>query len=454
MNSGGGSNCSVADFVEGSTSKDIAVLRRGFEAVCMLGALRQRRGASGMTLVLPGAAALKEIAAKIDKVEKSADNAAAEELEGLLRAHILPMKLVSADDWMQTPVGSDLRKRVGVKTAAGGKIVLENGAELERDDEFRQYVSKYRGDRGETQSIWRVAKGEMPMDGAAWEPARPGKTGGSDGGNCRRRCIVEAFEASEALARSQPGCRYLEPFLVRVVSLLNFLETVAHETYALVLSAVSADPVSTLVILLEPYREKEAGVCISDELLQRWNGEMVFIDAQAEYLHHLEEAQKAFGTDDMLQKTAGIRQKILELETAGFVNAISGAYKELGGADKQWRDEIRFDSLCWQSRHANGDDEPFACFECLLSHRKRALMNIPALRSDLLSAAELFAKMKPFVQSPGFLYVPASVEAYTRAGLAAQLFSEAHERLRSVHCRLMNENTAAVFARLMQKTPQ
>ena len=421
----------------------------------MMGALRHRRGTSGMTLVLPGAAALKEIAAKTNKVEKSGDNAAAEELETLLRAHILPVKLVSVDDWMQAPVGSDLRKRVGVKQTQGSKVVLENGAELERDPDFKQYASKFRGDRGETQSVWRLAKGEMPMDGAAWEPqARPGKTGGSDSGDCRRRCFGEAFEKSEALARSQPGFRFLEPFLTRAVSLLNFLEMNAHEVYARVLAMVSADPVSTLVILLEPYRAKDAGACISDELLQRWNGEMVFIDAQAEYLGHLEAAQMAFGTPDVLEKAAAIRQKISALKTdaAAFAKAIGNAYTELGGAEKQWRDEVRFDSLCWQNRRAAGDDEPFVCFECLMSHRKRALMNIPTLRGDLLSAPELFGKIEQFVQSPAFLYVPASAEVNVGTGSCAHLFKEALERLQTVQCRLMNENTAAVFVKLLQKS--
>lgn len=452
MNSGGGSNCSVADFVEGSTSKDIVALRRGLEAVCMLGAVRPRRGASGMTLVLPGSAAQKEIAAKTDKVEKGADNAAADELETLLRAHILPMKLVTADDWMQSAVGSDLRKRVGVKSAAAGKVMLDNGAELERDADFRQYVSKFRGERGETQSVWRVVKGEMPTTGDAWEPMRPSKTGGSDGGDCRRRCVVAAFEASEALARSAPGFRYLEPFLARAVSLLNFLEDCSPDTYARALGMVSADPVSTLVILLEPYREKNVVACIGDELVQRWNGEMIFVDAQAEYQRHLKAAYAHYGTAEILATAASIRGEVLKNENpAAFVKAIGEAYSKLpdGGAAKQWRDEIRFDSLCWQSRRANGDDEPFACFECMLSHRERALLNIPTLRGDLLSATELFTKIGHFVKSAAFLYLPAPPEAYQDA--ESRLFAEALERLQSVQCRLMTETTAALFMRLMQR---
>jgi hypothetical protein len=271
-------HCRIFQWVE-AQDPDLAAAIRD---LCLERALSPAGPAGGVTFLYP-----KEKEYRAEIVSKAYSDEA-EEAVKLIESLIIPDALVQGADFSRRPVGSKLGVKYVVESADSMKVKIANGVELVPSSDFSPLES-----RANKLAIWVIAKGRLPLKGEAYKappPERRAKHGGGDSGVSGiglndRQLLAANTEGEFDRCMKRDKCRSHNPYLAKVVSLLNYLKAKAGDVLLKVMPVLDYDPVVTFYLLLEPYKTRGEHL-IPDSLLfgdGAWNGADAYGNAVSEY---------------------------------------------------------------------------------------------------------------------------------------------------------------------------
>jgi hypothetical protein len=449
--------CRIFQWVEAQDPAFAAAINR----LCLEGALSPGGRGAGVTFLYP------EDKAYRDEIIEKAYTDEADEAEKLVCSLIIPDALLTGADFSRRAVGSRTGVKYGVESADASRVKLTGGVELTPARDF-QTLAKREG----SIAIWLVSKGRLPLSGEAYKApaARGAKTGGravrgGNGGMSDRAQLALTVECEFDRCMKQDRCRAHNPYLARVVSLLNYLRVAAPETYAAVLPVLDYEPIVSFYLLLEPCKTAGAFL-IPDSLLfgpagSAWNGAEAYANAVEEYKAAFssmaglspdpsKEAPYAFRDHaavaaqvDAVRQAIGqhnprqvpqlvhdaystlVAQNSIQglgpvLPDATLQNLASGAAPGDTGAKKLWQDEFRFivhEALQTMRQLPAYASDVFANIVRDIHTAwpgnqyvdETRLANLADLRSNVEPRTSLLLLLK-FVNSTDFLYTPAPPE--------------------------------------------
>lgn len=252
--------CNIMDWLE-ATDPSFAEM---VQELCLTPQLSAKR--HGVTLLYPS----KDVRSEFLKLGAEGDGVKA---QALFEAHVVPTYLGKASDF--TPkIGTNARVLLGVKSASGKKVTLDNGAVLEPQPGFEARPRRAAGGSVENRvAIWAVTEGKVPTSGKAFDP-RSLKTGGVEAGaNMSRALAIRSIEEAylQSLADPDPSLRSDLPLLRGLLGLLATLkEGGFQEDMLKALCALDRNP-ACLYILVEPYKTTP-GHYLSDACIAAWGG--------------------------------------------------------------------------------------------------------------------------------------------------------------------------------------
>jgi hypothetical protein len=447
-------HCRIFQWIEAQDPELAGAIRD----LCLEGALAG--GRRGATFLYP-----KDKAHRAEIVDKAYTDEA-DEAARLIEALIIPDALLQSADFKGRPVGSRLGVKYTVEGAEGGKVHLAGGVELVPADGFNP-----RGAFGSRLAVWVITRGRPPLEGEHYRPPPPeqrgsvprhggGLTGGAGAGLNERQIIAANTEAEFDRCMKRDHCRTHNPYLARVVSLLNYLKAKAGGTLQKVLPVLDYEPAVSFYLLFEPYKTRGEYLIPTPLLFGdgAWNGADAYGNAVEEYeaifrglpavaatapdpqsgapavaYVFRDRAAVAARVDAERQRIGGLNprqapQAVQEsYATLCQHNTISGlgpvlpeaTLKALGGSKKLWQDEQRFTlhEALQELRHGSYTTETFAGIvrdlrtavpgddyvrELRLSCATDLKINV-APRHELLMLAK-------FVNSTDFLYTPVAPE--------------------------------------------
>ncbi len=434
-------HCRIFQWVEDQDPEFAKAIRQ----LCLEGALAPNARTPGVTFLYP-----KEAAYRQEIIEKAYDDP--DNAQKMVEALIVPDVLLQAGDFSRRPVGNRCGVAFKVESAGNGKVVLADGVELVPSG-FATMAS-----RTGALAVWAVAKGRLPQAGAPYSPAaparRPGppvRRGGAAGGGGDRCALACAVEAEFDCCAAKGRLLECNPYLARVVSLLNYLKANHADVLEAARPALDYDPVVCFYLLFEPYKTRGAYL-VPDAVLfgdGAWNCADAYGNAVQEFEAFFRaEAKDAAGpfmyrdraaVAAQIDKTARQRigagnprsapQAVLDVYAAlSAQNAIGGmgpvlpdaAARALAAPKKLWQDEFRFTVFeALQSMRA----EPYSSDTfCGIVRDIRAawpgddyvaetrLTNLADLRSNV-SPGTMLTLLAKFINSTDLLYLPAAPEA-------------------------------------------
>jgi hypothetical protein len=270
--------CRIYQWIEAQDASFAAAIRD----LCLEGALSPG-GRGGVTFLYP-----KDNAYRAEIVDKAYSDDADEAVK-LIESLIIQDALVTGTDFTRRAIGSRLGIKYVVEGADATKVKLAGGIELVPAEDFRPLER-----RSKDIAVWVVAKGRLPLTGEAFKAAPQerkktpgaGARGGAESGTLNdRQLMAAAVEGEFDRCMRQDHCRTHNPYLAKVVSLLNFLQHRSPETYQKVLPMLDYDPVVCFYLLLEPYKARGEFLIADSELFGdgAWNGADAYGSAVAEY---------------------------------------------------------------------------------------------------------------------------------------------------------------------------
>ena len=178
-----------------------------------------------------------------------------------------------------------------------------------------------------------------------------------------RAAFADNVEGEFNRCMAKDGCRSHNPYLEKVVSLLNFLKVRHNVIYQRALFVIDYEPVSTFFILMEPYKDPRSGeYFIPEHVLfgaDGWGGAFLCQNAIEEYMAFFEETAKS--SDAIARQVDKIRTRIMgNADPSQSVLAVQAAYNEFESQNsiqgyplpaaarqptrgrKHWQDELRF----------------------------------------------------------------------------------------------------------------
>ena len=208
-----------------------------------------------------------------------------------------------------------------------------------------------------------------PVTGGGYRrppPRKPTVRGGADRRHnqySHRPAFADGVEEEFNKCMAADGCRTHNPYLEKVVSLLNFLKLKHNELYQKALFVIDYEPISTFFILMEPYKNPNSGEPFIPERVLfgdgGWNGTFLCEDAITEYMRFFEVTANA--SDVIAGQADIIRTRIMNnADTSQAVLSLQMAYNELETKNtilgfklpaaawqptkgrKHWQDELRF----------------------------------------------------------------------------------------------------------------
>jgi hypothetical protein len=238
--------------------------------LCLEGQLSPNKRAPGVTFLYPKEKAYRDKI--IDMRDSDADEAAR-----LIESLIIPDVLLQGSDFQRRPVGSRLGVKYDVEPPVErGRVKLSCGVELALADDFHTLARR----EGQL-AIWNVTKGQLPTSGDRYAPPlaeRKARLGGARAGDDRAgeraRIAAKTAEEFDHCMRAD-GCRERNPYLAKVVSLLNCLKMKYPDLLTTILPALDYEPFVSFYLLLEPH--KTEGFLIPDEVLAAWGGADLWI---------------------------------------------------------------------------------------------------------------------------------------------------------------------------------
>ena len=435
--------CRIFQWVEAQDADFAQAIRD----LCLEGALSPGGRSSGVTFLYP-----KEKVYRKEIID--ATYADADEAEKLVQSLIVPDALVASADFNRRPNGSRLGVKYAVESADSSKVKLAGGVELALAEDFHP-MSRRAGDI----AVWIVTKGRLPLTGDAYKApsgerkdkqggARVARGGAVDGTLNDRQVLAATVEGDFDRCMRADRCHTHNPYLGKVVSLLNFLKARAPETLATVLPLLDYDPVVCFYLLVEPYKST-GEFLIQDALLfgdGGWNGADAYGSAVKEFeaffamkpagdsqAYVFRDRAAAAAQIDKVRQSIGSTQsgrqgpQLVQEAYAAFVsqNAVQGmgpilpdaTIRALGGAKKLWQDEFRFvvHAALEEMRAAPYSTDTFASIVRDLRTRRQgnnyaAELELVDLKSNVAPRDALLALMK-FVNSTDFLYIPAPADS-------------------------------------------
>jgi hypothetical protein len=448
-------HCRIYQWVEAQDPDFAAAIRD----LCLERALSPGAG-GGVTFLYP-----KDKAYRTEIIDKTYSDEADDAVK-IVESLIIPDALLTGADFNKRPVGSRLGVKYPVEAAEGGKVKLASGVELLVAEDFRP-LARRMGDI----AVWQVVKGRLPLTGEAYKrpvPARrTAKGGGARGGNDGsgglndRQLLATTTEGAFDRCMRQDHCRTHNPYLAKVVSLLNYLKVKSPETLLAVMPVLDYDPVVTFYLLLEPYKTRGESL-IPDSLIfgdGAWNGADAYGNAVEEYkavFRAMPDQQTMSATDPQSSQPAVpycfrdrasvaaqidvVRQQLGSLNPRQLPKMVQDVYAvligqntiqgmgpilpdstkaALAGSKKLWQDELRFtvhEALQTMRSMPYTTD----VFASIVRDLRTAwpgdnygaeirLSNVEDLRTNVAPRNELLMLMK-FVNSTDFLYIPAPPE--------------------------------------------
>jgi hypothetical protein len=344
------------------------------------------------------------------------------------------------------PIGSQLGVEYKVKNARNGRVTLTgedsaNSFELATVDRFN--------DAGPNQAIWEIVRGRPPLTGKAFT-RRPKsrraekRGGGAAGGVKRQQMAVQTEKAFEACLVAGTHLR-TNPYLERVISLMNYLKIEDPATLLKILPVLDYDPMVTFYLVVEPYKT-QGEYLIPDGVLDAWGGGSVYKNAKQEYIN-LFSAAAGLGDDSLVfgdrasivAAVDAVRARLMELTPARCPQSVQDAYAVLGkqneiqdlkrvlpdstkaalaGGKKLWQDEFRFIThvAIHDARKLVGAAERARAFRKITEELRNSwpgnnyssellLTNVDDLKKKVNIRTELILLTK-FINSSDFLYVP------------------------------------------------
>jgi len=421
--------CRIFQWVEAQDPSFAQAIRE----LCMEGPLAPGRS-GGVTFLYP-----KDKAFRDEIVEKAYSFDNADEAIRLLNSLIIPDALPQSSDFRR-PIGNRLGVKLTVEASEPGRIRLADGVELVPAPGFAPMT-----DRAREIAVWILAKGRPPLSGevyrppeAARRPVRPPARGGGVSGN-QRAALAMAVECDFCRQMCADRCRTCNPYLAKVVSLLNYLRARQPALLQTALCVIDYNPAVSFYLLLEPWKAAGAPLIPDSALFgdNAWNGLDLYSNAVAEY-----EAFFTQGAWNRNATAAGIEtvrgqlnsqnnpralpQLVVDvyrqLETK---NTIAGggpvlpaeAIAALQGGKKLWQDEFRFFAHADLTTACAAPFDPKAYESAVCRIRsgwpgnnyaaETVLTNVERLRSNVSPGGEIKLLIK-FVNSTDFLYLPAA----------------------------------------------
>jgi hypothetical protein len=432
--------CRIFQWIEAHDSD----LAEAISQLCLEGALSAGRTA-GVTFLYPKDKAYRQ------EIADKAWTDEADEAVKLIESLIIPDALLSAADFNRRPIGSRLGVKYAVESADSKKVVIAGDVELVQADDF-QTLERRAGEL----AVWVVTKGRLPLTGESYSAPRserrgktaPATTGGS--GSSARLMLAARVESEYNDCMARDGCRAFNPYLAKVVGLLNYLQARHPELLALVQPLLDYEPLITFYILLEPYKTG-GDPLLPDAVLfgdgadagDAWNGACAFTSAVAEYEAFFKGGPDASGSlfrnragvtaqiDSVRQQISAVGSNLRQIPMmvqnvyAVFAekNSIGGmgpivpeaTQRALGGVKKLWMDEMRF---IVHEALQNMRSQPYASANFLgivQDFRARwpgndyaaeiLLSNAADVKTDVSPKVHLLMLLK-FVNSTDFLYLP------------------------------------------------
>ena len=303
--------CRIFQWVEEQDSDFAGAIRD----LCLEGMLSAGRHSSGVTFLYP-----KEKSYRQEIIDKAYGEDADEAIK-MVESLIIPDALLNGADFKDHDIGSRLGVKFDVKSAGTSKVELDGGVELGVCESFRT-LSKRAG----SLAVWYVTNGRLPLTGEAYSPPRSGpKRGGARhnprrGGNYHvsaRESMARTVEAEYAECMQSDRCVSHDPYLCKVVSLLNFIKVYHPKTLAVVLPMLDYNPFVTFYLLLEPYKTTGNFIIPEGVLFggsDSWCGVEMYKDAVNEY--------KAFfrSMSSQLEKSATGSQSGIPVVPHAYIN--------------------------------------------------------------------------------------------------------------------------------------
>lgn len=423
-------HCSIYRWIEGQDATFAEALRDQLCIECELNA-----GPNGTTFLYP-----VDLAYRQEIVDKAYSNDADDAVK-MVRALIIPDKFAQSTEFGRRPVGNKLGVALQVGSVSDGEVTFKNDMKIAPSD-FNPLSTRSGAPRN--LAVWLLTKGRAPTEGKEYAPPAPPRRfrGGGDyrGPNERAR-LADAVAAEYNLSALQKRGNICNPYLAKVVSLLNYLRAEHPAVLEQIQPVLDYNPAVSFYLLFEPYKTKGEHL-IRDEILfgdNAWNCADAYGDAISEYLGFFTGRGGSAIAANNSAVVAGVDRVRRNITGRGFgrdlVNAVNGVYDSFAANNtidgvnsvmsreahaaiaprKQWQDEFRFvvgealgevaarpydpvsfcgivDNIrtCWP-----GNDY---VAERILSNIKDATTNV-APRQNLI----LLGK---FVNSTDFLYVP------------------------------------------------
>jgi len=448
-------HCRIFQWVEAQDPDFAGAIRD----LCLEGALSPGGRVAGVTFLYP-----KDKAYRQEIIDKTYSDEADDAVK-LVESLIVPDALISGADFNRRPVGSRLGVKYAVESADAGKVKLANGVELTLADDFRP-LSRRAGDI----AVWIIAKGRLPLTGEAYKapaPDRKGKQGGArhggdDGALTDRQLLATNVEGEFDRCMKQDRCRTHNPYLAKVVSLLNYLKAKYPANLLTVMPVLDYDPVVSFYLLLEPYKTR-GEYLIPDTILfgdGAWNGADAYGNAVEEYkavFRALPNQQTMSATDSqsgaptipkvfsdraaVAAQIDVVRQQIISTQNPRLApklvqdvyavltsqNSIQGmspilpdsTLRAVAGSKKLWQDELRFTvhEALQTMRGMPYSTDVFASIVRDLRNKwpgndysaEISLSNLDDLRTNVAPRPELLLLTK-FVNSTDFLFMPVAPE--------------------------------------------
>lgn len=433
-------HCRIFQWVEDQDPKFAEAIRQ----LCLEGALSPNARTPGVTFLYPKDAAYRQEI--YDKAYSDDPDAAVKMVEAL----IVPDVMLQAGDFSRRPVGNRCGVAFKVESAGNGKVLLADGVEL-APSSFATMAS-----RTGALAVWLVAKGRLPQAGAPYTPpaSAPRRPGGpahrTGGGGNERALLASATEAEYDCCAAKGTLAECNPYLAKVVSLLNFLKANRPELLDVVRPVLDYEPVVSFYLLFEPYKTQGAHLVPNSVLFGdgAWNCADAYGSAVAEFEAFFREDQKSAAAPFMYRDRAAVAAQVDQIRrrigagnqrsgpqavqdvyavlaaqnTIGGMGPIlpAAAQQALAGSKKLWQDEFRFTvHEALQSLRA----APYSSstFGSIVRDLRAAwpgndygaeirLANVADLRANIAPRLELTMLMK-FINSTDFLYLPVAPDA-------------------------------------------
>lgn len=469
--------CNIMTFLDDHDSD----LGSAINKLCLTRSLQPRQ--SGITFLYPAEKSYHK-----DILEKAYSESPEHAVE-MIKSLIIPVALLTAQDFKKNSIGSLNGVGYTVKSAGSDGVVLEgsNGdVTLKLNSSFKYLNKKSAGD--DSIAVWDVVSGRLPLTGAEYKRASTKKTGKGDkvyeGGaiSASQRAILAAkVENKFRMCCIRQGDKTYDPYLAKTVGLLDYLNKNHKDLLTKLIPIVDYSPIVTFYLLVEPYKLKPPYL-IPDEVLfgeHGWNCVVPFGDLSLLWQTILNGFFGA-GTAKVFSDRASVAQQIDlarqslidDQKGIGTVSNVIGKYSSfmssnsisglspilpdgttalLSASKKLWQDEFRY--ILYSSFQAvktgmRGDKE--GAFDKVLEFvqiycpgndydKERRITNPNSF--NVPSPNGIYNELMCFINSTDFMYLSLPTAMSSQTNFGSGFFNRNAEALQGMSSIHMQKDT-------------